>query len=180
MNESNNESNLNVKQKIVILSTGGTIEKTYDEESGILANRGPQLQEGLFSVLRLPYTFLEFYSILSKDSAEMNDGDRAFLTTTIKHHLDTGSPILILHGTDTMEHSARHCLENIPDPDAPVIFTGAMKPFGLKDSDAKQNVAEALIAAKILSPGVYISFHNRIFEVPNVRKNREMRTFESF
>ena len=63
---------------------------------------------------------------------------------------------------------------------APIVFTGAMKPMGFEDSDSNQNVTEALLAAKILSPGVYISFHNQVFELPNVRKNKEKRTFEAF
>jgi len=55
-----------------------------------------------------------------------------------------------------------------------------MKPLGFDDSDAAQNVIEALYAAKILAPGIYISFHNQIFNPPFVRKNRDKRTFEFF
>ncbi|TNF00611.1 MAG: asparaginase, partial [Deltaproteobacteria bacterium] len=51
---------------------------------------------------------------------------------------------------------------------------------GFDDSDARQNVTEALLASKILPAGIYISFHNRIFKVPNVRKNKKLGTFESF
>ena len=31
---------------------------------------------------------------------------------------------------------------------------------------------------QVLEPGFYISFHNRVFRVPEVRKNRRRRTFE--
>jgi L-asparaginase len=55
-----------------------------------------------------------------------------------------------------------------------------MIPMGFDDSDAAQTVTEALLAAKLLKPGFYISFHNQIFEVPHVRKNKEKGTFESF
>ena len=55
----------------------------------------------------------------------------------------------------------------------PVVFTGAMIPMGFEDSDATQNVTEALLSAKLLSPGFYISFHNQIFSVPHVQKNKD-------
>jgi L-asparaginase len=51
--------------------------------------------------------------------------------------------------------------------------------LGFDDSDALQNVVEALYAAKIVAPGFYISFHNQLFVVPHVTKNRDKRTFES-
>ena len=53
-----------------------------------------------------------------------------------------------------------------------------MKPLGFEDSDALQNVTEALFAARLVKPGVYISFHNRLFTVPGVRKNKELGTFQ--
>jgi L-asparaginase len=59
-----------------------------------------------------------------------------------------------------------------------VILTGAMKPLGFDDSDAKQNVVEAIYAARLVSAGYYISFHGRLFKVPNVRKNKQRGTFE--
>ena len=45
--------------------------------------------------------------------------------------------------------------------------------------DALQNITEALFAAKVSPPGFYISFHNQLFTVPNVRKNKQLGTFES-
>ncbi len=170
---------LNPKQKIIVITTGGTIEKTYDEEEGALENRESLIKDEILSQLRLPYTELEVYSILAKDSLYMTDEDRSFLALSIKHHLSKKSPIVVLHGTDTMAHSAEYVLKELKNLPVPVVFTGAMKPFGFEDSDAKQNVTEALLASKLLAPGVYISFHNRIFLVPNVKKNKEKRTFEA-
>ena len=170
---------INLKQKVVVLTTGGTIEKTYDENEGTLENRGSSIRERVFSKFRLPYTDVEFFSIMSKDSDHMTDADRDYILTTIKHHLHKNCPIVVLHGTDTMEFTARHCFENLLDVTHPIVFTGAMRPFGLENSDAIQNILEALLASKIISPGIYVSFHNRIFDVPNVRKNREKRTFEA-
>ncbi|MEE2743796.1 MAG: asparaginase domain-containing protein [Bdellovibrionota bacterium] len=165
---------------VSILTTGGTIEKTYDEQDGILDNRESIIKNILLSRLRLPYTRLNIVPILCKDSLNMNDDDRAFLLLMIKKEMESKNPIVVLHGTDSMALSASFCKDKITNIEVPLIFTGAMKPLGILDSDASQNVTEALLAAKIIKPGVYISFHNQIFDVPNVRKNKEAGTFEAF
>ncbi len=168
------------KQDVILLTTGGTIDKSYDEFEGTLENRETMIKDRILGKLRLPYTFLRVYSIMSKDSLYMTDYDRSLIAKSIKTQMDKGFPIVVLHGTDTMAKTAEYCLQEVSDPKVPVVFTGAMKPMGFDDSDARQNVTEALLASKILPAGIYISFHNRIFKVPNVRKNKKLGTFESF
>lgn len=169
----------NEKTRIVILTTGGTIEKIYDESDGTLANHETIIKNRFLQKLRLPYTELEVKSIMAKDSLYMDDQDREIILNAIKKFESLKSPIIVLHGTDTMENTAKYCFAHYPGCAVPVIFTGAMKPLEIEDSDAKQNVVEALMAAKLIKPGYYISFHNRLFEIPNVTKNRAKGTFES-
>jgi L-asparaginase len=165
-------------QDIIIITTGGTIEKTYDEFDGSLENRGTSIKNRIMNKLRLPYTNITVYPLLSKDSLHMDDHDRELIYQTINDQLNRNAPIVVLHGTDTMSLSAEYCYKKITDLRVPVVFTGAMVPMGFEDTDATQNVTEALLAAKLLTPGFYISFHNEIFHVPYVRKNKEKRTFE--
>jgi L-asparaginase len=170
----------NSKVKITLITTGGTIDKTYDEQDGSLENRESIIREAILSGLRLPYTELDVQSILSKDSLYLTDEDREHVCTTIKYVAENKkTPIVVIHGTDTMSVTAEYCFQKLPKLKVPVIFTGAMKPVGFFQSDAPQNVTEALLAAKLLAPGIYISFHSRIFSVPQVRKNKEKRTFEA-
>ncbi len=167
--------------EVLVMTTGGTIEKSYDEFDGSLANRESQIKERILHRLRLPYTKINVFSLMAKDSLHMTDYDRTLILKTLESHLEKKKPIVILHGTDTMAKTAKLIFEKFgPKLEVPIVFTGAMKPMGFEDSDANQNVTEALLAAKILKPGVYISFHNRVFELPNVRKNKEKRTFEAF
>ncbi len=175
--------NLNKKIKVILLTTGGTIEKTYDEYDGSLTNKDSIIKHSILTRLRLPYTELEVHSILAMDSLDMQEMDRQLILQSIEKYLELekGVPIVILHGTDNMDKTAQYCIDKIKiDVKVPIIFTGAMKPLGFDDSDAKQNVTEALLAAKIMVPGIYISFHNRIFMVSRVRKNRKKRTFEEY
>jgi L-asparaginase len=166
-------------QDVIIITTGGTIEKTYDEFDGSLENRGTSIRNRILTKMRLPYTNILVHPLLSKDSLYMTDIDRKLIATTVKEQMQRACPIVVLHGTDTMSVSAEFCLKEIGTPKVPVVFTGAMIPMGFEDSDAAQNVTEALLAAKFLNPGFYISFHNQIFSVPHVRKNKEKGTFEA-
>jgi L-asparaginase len=169
----------NTPRKVVIITTGGTIEKTYDEHEGTLHNRETTIRLKIEQRLRLPYTHIEVKSIMAKDSLDMTTEDREIILDAIKLFARFKDPIVVLHGTDTMQQTAELVKKQWKDIPVPVIFTGAMKPLGFEDSDAMQNVVEALYASKIVKPGVYISFHNRLFEVPGVKKNKVKRTFES-
>ncbi len=169
----------NAPKDVIIITTGGTIEKTYDEFDGSLENRGTSIKNRILGKLRLPYTNIHVHPLLSKDSLYMDEDDRALICKTIQDESKKASPIVVLHGTDTMSLTANFCFERIKHLKVPVVFTGAMIPMGFEDTDATQNVTEALLAAKLLAPGIYISFHNQIFHVPHVHKNKEKRTFEA-
>jgi L-asparaginase len=168
----------NISKDIILITTGGTIEKTYDEFDGSLENRGTSIKNRILSKLRLPYTNILVHPLLSKDSLFMDDNDRELIHQTILGELKQNSPIVVLHGTDTMAITAKYCFDRIHKLNVPVVFTGAMIPMGFEDTDATQNVTEAMLAAKLLKPGFFISFHNQIFEVPHVQKNKDKRTFE--
>ena len=166
-----------MKQTITVITTGGTIEKVYDEDTGVLSNRSSQLRL-MLKRLRLPYTQIEQLPLLCKDSLDMTEEDRNTILVKVRELLPKGDPIVILHGTDTMAVTAQHLYDYIPAPEAAIVLTGAMRPFGFENSDALQNFTETLMAARLLAPGVYISMHNKVHALPGVTKNREKGTFE--
>lgn len=166
-----------MRSKMFIFTTGGTIDKSYDEEKGEMRNAESHLSSYVLDHMRLPYTELEITQILNKDSLVMTDEDRELIKLAVEKHTKMGHPIIIVHGTDTMETTARYCHDHIKELKAPVVFTGSMVPIAFTDSDGRQNIAEAMMAAKLLDPGFYVSFHNQIFKVPNVTKLKGLRTF---
>lgn len=167
------------KKKIIILTTGGTIEKCYSEYDGSLKNRQSRLKKNLLSRLRLPHTKVDLEEVMAKDSLCMTMEDREKIRQRIFSYFEKKQPIVVLHGTDTMVQTAIYCYEHCSNPPVSVVFTGAMKPVGFEDSDATQNFIEALCLCQVVVPGFYISFHNQIFKVPHVKKNRRRRTFET-
>ena len=59
---------------VALISTGGTIEKTYDELEGILANGMPVL-ETMLSSLQLDGVSIHRVELMNKDSGEMTPED---------------------------------------------------------------------------------------------------------
>jgi L-asparaginase len=167
-------------RRVTLITTGGTIEKTYDEVSGELANRH-SIVHRMLSELRLEDTAVAVVELMSKDSLDMNDADRDRICEMVRilgavEEQET-SGLVILHGTDRLAVTGARLLAEIPHPRVPIVLTGAMRPFEMKHSDALQNLTEALFAAGVLPPGVYCVAHGRALQFPGVRKDTERGTF---
>ncbi|MCA3004065.1 MAG: asparaginase domain-containing protein [bacterium] len=163
---------------ITLITTGGTIEKTYDEQTGRLENRRSIVRR-MLRRLRLEDTVISTVELLSKDSLEMTDADRERIVDVVR--ATSGTPgtsgIVVLHGTDTLCITGDLLAERIPRPAVPVVLTGAMRPFEMVRSDALQNLTEALFATTVLPPGIYLAAHGRPLAFPGVRKDRDRGTF---
>lgn len=162
--------------KIHLLTTGGTLEKVYSEQSGKVANFASKIDSYLQS-LRLPETEIEARTLMNKDSLEMTDADRALVFDAVVAALPDGAPIVITHGTDTMVETGLYLKRHLPAVPVPIIFTGAMTPLGFERSDGLQNLTESLLAAKLLPAGIWLVMHNQVFAIHQVRKDRELAHF---
>ncbi len=163
-------------QTIYVLTTGGTIEKTYSERAGTVLNDAAKIGQYL-DMLRLPDTDVQMVPVMNKDSLEMTAEDRAELVARLSPLLASGCPIVITHGTDTMAETGLYIQRAFPELGVPVILTGAMRPLGFEHSDGLQNLTESLLAARLLTPGVYIVIHGQVFPADRTVKDREIGTF---
>ncbi len=167
---------------VTLITTGGTIEKTYNEETGKLENRSSVVRRMVMR-LRLENSAISIIELMSKDSLDMKDDDRRRIAEAVRaaggmHELATEAcGIVILHGTDTLAVTGERLHEVIPAPRVPIVLTGAMRPYELKRSDALQNLTEAIFAAGVLEPGVWCVAHGRALRFPGVVKDRERATF---
>ncbi len=84
--------------------------------------------------------------------------------------------IVITHGTDTMEVTARVLGEAAPAKT--IVLTGAMVPYKFGSSDGLFNLGSALALVQILPAGVYIAMNGRCFAWDNVHKDRKKGVFE--
>ena len=162
--------------RLTILTTGGTIDKTYDEFQGSLRNQYTVLDVILDS-LRIPDLFVRHLDVMHKDSLDMTDEDRKVIAKAVRDVVKSSDAVIILHGTDTLEETGDLLCREGGDLEIPVILTGAMRPYEFRDTDAVQNVTEALLASRLLEGGVYVVMHNRVLRFPGVVKDRDARTF---
>lgn len=162
--------------RIAIISTGGTIEKTYDELSGLLENRLNVLDVMLAS-LTLHGVAVERIGLMNKDSLAMTPEDHQAIAQAVAQAAQTHDGVLVVHGTDRLHLSGEHVVALLQTPQVPVIFTGAMRPYEMRNSDATQNLTEALLAVQIAAPGVYVAMHNRLLKFPGVVKDPSRGTF---
>ena len=167
-------------RRVTLITTGGTIEKTYDDSTGELTNRGSVVGR-MIRRLRLEDTSVSIVELMSKDSLHLTDDDRKRIAEVV-HALGVcgdapASGVVILHGTDTLDRTGEHLNTSLTNLRAPIILTGAMRPFEMTRSDALQNLTEAIFAAGVLPPGVYAVAHGQVLKFPGVKKDRARMTF---
>ena len=162
--------------KLGLITTGGTIEKVYSEQTSTVENLDNQIDRYL-GRLRLPDCDVRVVPLLNKDSLEMTDADRSAILELVERMLSDHAAVVITHGTDTMVQTGLHLKQSLPDLKVPIVLTGAMTPIGFEGSDGLQNLTESLFAVRLLDPGVYVVMHNQAFPIDRVRKDRETSRF---
>lgn len=162
-------------KSVVILSTGGTIEKTYDELEGVLTNQVSVL-EVMLAGLNLRGVHVERHPLMNLDSLEMTPAHHLQIAKAALAGAEKYDGVVVVHGTDTLEVTGEAICELGP-PVAPVVLTGAMRPYELRTTDATQNLTEALLAVQLVQPGVYVAMHNQVHQFPGVVKDRRRMTF---
>jgi len=165
-----------MKRRIALISTGGTIEKTYDELSGVLSNQLSVLDIMLAS-LELRGIDVHRVPLMNKDSLDMSPDDHTLIAQSAARLAESYAGVVVVHGTDRLAVSGERLVELVGTPAAPIVFTGAMRPWELRATDALQNLTEALLAVQLVKPGVYVAMHNQVLQFPGVTKDPERRTF---
>jgi L-asparaginase len=162
-------------RRVVLISTGGTIEKTYDELRGVLENKVSVLDVMLAS-LELRGVSISRVSLMNKDSLEMNAADHQLIAQATWDLTKSHDGVVVVHGTDRLADSGE-AICALGTPPVPVVLTGAIRPYQLRSTDALQNLTEALLAVQLVAPGVYVAMHNQVLQFPGVVKDRMLGTF---
>lgn len=161
-----------MSEDILIIATGGTFDKLYDEISGSLTFKSSHLEEIMKRVrTTVPYS-LAYLPL--KDSLNMDEHDRSQILEACR--TAAADRIIIIHGTDTMDITARLLCE--AELEKTIILTGAMIPYTISNSDAIFNLGTAFSSVQYQEHGVYICMNGRTFPGDRVRKNRQEGIFE--
>ena len=157
--------------KALVVVTGGTFDKEYDEIQGTLSFGGTHLPEMLkLGRCRLD---LRVNRLMMKDSLFMTAADRKKILSACRRAPE--NRIVITHGTDTMAETAAVLGPALAGKT--VVLTGAMRPYRFGSSDGLFNLGSALSFAQALPPGVYIAMNGLVFSWDDVKKDKRQGVF---
>jgi len=157
-----------------IIATGGTFDKHYNELKGVLGFAESHLPEVIERSRMTVPVVLDVVSLL--DSLDMQDADRAKVLNACQAAHENA--IVIVHGTDTMRETAEVLGHSAALAGKVIVFTGAMIPYAIENSDALFNFGFACGVAQTLPPGVYVAMNGQVFVWDNVTKNRAAGVFQ--
>jgi len=157
--------------RALVVVTGGTFDKEYDELRGTLSFNKTHLPE----MLELGRCRLKtrVSVLMMKDSLHMTMGDRKRILAACRRAPE--SRIVITHGTDTMAETAEVLGRGLSGKT--VVLTGAMRPYRFGSSDGLFNLGSALSFAQALPPGVYVAMNGLVFTWDDVKKDRRRGVF---
>jgi L-asparaginase len=155
---------------IILLTTGGTIDKLYFDALSEF-QVGETIIARMLDQARVTYPF-DVREVLRKDSLDLTDEDRAKIATEAAEA--PSSRIVITHGTDTMTQTAA-ALASIMGKT--IVLAGALSPARMAESDAAFNLGMAFATAQVAPPGVYITMNGTVFRADEVVKDRAKGAF---
>ncbi|CAL1541633.1 unnamed protein product [Lymnaea stagnalis] len=167
-------------KEILILQTGGTIDKTYPQHPGAYGYEIGQPAVVNILARASPCLPCRIESVCTKDSQEITETDREnILRLVVDANQDL---VLITHGTDTLCETARYLVRAGVGQGSDygpgvgekvVVLTGADKPECMKDSDADFNVGFALGVLLSSSRGVFVTMEGAVIPGTHVVRNKD-------
>ncbi|GAB1614877.1 asparaginase [Pseudomonas sp. NGC7] len=171
-------------KNLLVLYTGGTIGMLETPEG--LAPAGgfeARMREHFAQMADAPqlhWTLQEMNPLL--DSANMQQHNWLAMRDAIVEAVDVAGhdAVLVLHGTDTLAHSAAALSFLLLGLPVPVLLTGSMLPAGAPRSDAWDNLCGALRQFEQgLENGVQLYFHGQLLHGCRASKLRS-EAFDAF
>lgn len=163
---------------VVIINTGGTLNKCYDPIAGQLIVSPDETAITKLLESAAPNLDIHLMGLIHKDSLEMTDEDRKLIIAAIRTLPGSlqRAPIIVVHGTDTL-HQTATMLDQAP-LDHVVILTGAMRPAEIEPRESALHLGLALgFLAAAPEPGIYVAMHGRVAPYSQLRKNYDEGIF---
>jgi L-asparaginase len=161
-------------KNILILNTGGTFNKTYNEIRGELIV--PSHNKAINFILKSSkIEYCDVVGFVFKDSLDITKSDRILIENYI-----VKSPyekIIIVHGTDTMDKTAKYLSKHITNKR--IILTGSMVPYSISCVEPTSNLMLALGYIQSSKKfNTYIAMHGHVKRYNKLLKNRNRGVFE--
>jgi L-asparaginase len=153
-----------MEREVLLLATGGTI--AMRGERAVPAAGPVELLEavGLDRV--------QSRDLLALPGAHMGLAEALLVARTAAQEAAAGFGVVVTHGTDTLEETAFLC-DLLHAGDAPVVFTGAIRPGSALGADGPANLVDAVAlagAAEAAGLGCVVVFGGEVHAARGARK----------
>jgi L-asparaginase len=156
-------------RRVRILGAGGTIAM------GGRSGATPQLDAEAL-VAAIPglsgRAGIEARDVVNKPSAHLTLADQLLICREARDAARRGIGVVVTHGTDALEETAMLC-DVIHDAEAPIVFTGAIRPATAPGADGPANLLDAVSVAaseEASGMGVLVVFGSEIHHARCTRK----------
>jgi len=156
-------------RRVRVIAAGGTIGMSgaggatpeLDAESLIASVPGLASHPGL-----------EASTVVNVPSAHLTLEQQLMICRAARDAARRGLGVVVTHGTDTMEETAMLC-DIVSDAEAPIVFTGAIRPASAPGADGPANLFDAVSVAAseaAAGTGALVVFGGEIHHARCVRK----------
>lgn len=165
-------------KNILLIATGGTIASKGSDE-GLQPQISPE--EILTYVPEAAELCrISTLSLLNLDSTNMNWTHWLEIAACVRDHYDAYDGFVITHGTDTMAYTAAALSYLIQKSPKPIVLTGSQKSIYLRDTDARNNLLDALrYTCSDQARGVRLVFDGKVILGTRARKTRS-KSYNAF
>jgi L-asparaginase len=156
-------------RKVSVLAAGGTIAMRGERAVPALDAEG--LLAAVPELARAPG--LTARTVVSLPGAQMTLPDALAVAQAAAAEAHGGRGVVVTHGTDTLEESALLC-DLVYDGDAPIAFTGAIRPGSRTSADGPGNLLDAVAVAAsdaAAGMGALVVFGGEVHSARHVRKD---------
>jgi L-asparaginase len=169
-------------REVTVLAAGGTIAMASGTGEAVV----PSL-DGAALVAAVPalaeLSGLEVASVDTRPSVHLSGADALAIARAAVAAAERGRGVVVTHGTDTLEEVAFLC-DLLYGGEAPVVFTGAMRPASAPGADGPANLLDAVWLAGsggAAGLGVLVAFAGEVHAARGVRKadSTALRAFAS-
>ncbi|MBD3223696.1 MAG: type I asparaginase [Caldithrix sp.] len=164
-------------KNILLIGLGGTIA-CFSSEEGLVPKYSPEYllsqESKILKIAKIKTTRLMVRTIVYPR-------DWIKIAKFIAKSVNNFDGFVITMGTDTLAYTSSMLSFMLLGIDKPVIITGAMIPIEQKNSDAKKNLADSVVAACEPIAGVYVVFNGKLIKGCRASKvnGNSLAAFES-
>jgi len=163
-------------EEVLIINTGGTFNKKYNQIKGLLeVSSDNEIIKNILNDIYKSNKKPSVEGLIYKDSLDINKKDRKKLLKFIDS--SNYSKIIIIHGTDTMNKTAKFLSKNINNKK--IVIVGSMQPYTLSKIECTGNLMMAMgYINSDIKNNIYICMNGIVKKHNKIKKNYKKAVFE--